>query len=166
MKKISIIVAIAQNNAIGLNNRLLWHIPADLKRFKKYTTGQVVVMGKNTFFSLPEKYRPLPDRINIVISDNPADDFNGCIMAYNIEDAIAKLKPDKENFIIGGASIYTAFYPLTDRLYLTVVHKDYEADTWFPAIDYSQWEQLSSEDFPVTPDNTVYHTFSIYQRKR
>src|SRR5665811_604053 len=116
MKPISIIVAIAQNNAIGKDNQLLWHIPADLKRFKKLTTGHTIVMGKRTFYSLP--IRPLPNRRSIVITDIPGEEIEGCTMAYSIEEAVEKMEDEKENFIIGGGSVYHQFLPLAQQLYL------------------------------------------------
>jgi len=144
MKNISIIVAIASNNAIGRDNKLLWHISADLKRFKKLTTGNTIVMGKRTFESLPAK--PLPNRRSIVITDVAVEQIEGCIMAYSIEEAIEKMDGEKENFIIGGGSVYRQFLPFANRLYLTVVKKDFEADTFFPEIDFSEWETLQQED--------------------
>jgi dihydrofolate reductase len=143
MKPISIIVAIAQNNAIGKDNRLLWHIPADLKRFKMLTTGHTIVMGKRTFESLP--VRPLPNRRSIVITDIPGEVIEGCTMAYSIEDAIEKMDDEKENFIIGGGSVYRQFLPFANQLYLTIVQKDFEADT-FLEIDLRGWEIFERED--------------------
>lgn len=143
MKPISIIVAIAQNNAIGKDNQLLWHIPADLKRFKQLTIGHTIVMGKRTFESLP--IRPLPNRRSVVITDIPGEEIEGCTMAYSIQDAISKMDDEKENFIIGGGSVYRQFLPLADQLYLTIVEKDFEADT-FLEIDYTDWETISRED--------------------
>ena len=134
---ISIIVAIASNNAIGKNNDLLWHIPADLKRFKLITSGHPVIMGKRTWESLPR--RPLPNRRNIVITDIQGETIEGCEMAYAIDEAIAMCDPAEENFIIGGASVYRQFLPHADRLYLTLVKKDFDADVFFPEIDFSQW---------------------------
>jgi len=145
MKPISIIVAIAQNHAIGKDNQLLWHIPADLKRFKKLTTGHTIVMGKRTFESLPT--RPLPNRRSVVITDIPGEEIKGCTMAYSIDEAIAKMDEDKENFIIGGGSVYRQFLPLADQLYLTIVTKNYEADT-FLEIDLKEWETIEREDHP------------------
>lgn len=145
MKPISIIVAIAQNNAIGKDNQLLWHIPADLKRFKHLTTDHTIVMGKRTFYSLP--IRPLPNRRSIVITDIADEVIEGCIMAYSIDDAIAKMDTDKENFIIGGGSVYRQFLPLAQQLYLTIVQKDFDADT-FLEIDLSEWETIQREDHP------------------
>jgi dihydrofolate reductase len=144
MKPISIIVAIAQNNAIGKDNQLLWHIPADLKRFKLLTTGHTIVMGKRTFESLP--IRPLPNRRSVVITDIAGEQIEGCTMVYSIDEAIEKMDPDKENFIIGGGSVYRQFLPIAQQLYLTIVQKDFEADTFFDAIDYSEWETIERED--------------------
>lgn len=144
MKHISIIVAIAQNLAIGKGNELLCHIPEDLKRFKKLTTGRTIIMGKRTFESLP--IRPLPNRRSIVITDVAGETIPGCIMAYSIDDAVSLCDPDNENFIIGGGSIYRQFMPLADRLYLTIMHKDFDADTFYPEIDYSKWKEIARED--------------------
>ena len=145
MKEISIIVAIAQNNAIGKDNQLLWHIPADLKRFKKLTTGHTIVMGKRTFYSLP--IRPLPNRRSIVITDIEGEEIEGCTMAYSIEDAIEKMDSENENFIIGGGMVYRQFLPLAQQLYLTIVQKDFEADT-FLEIDQSAFEIVEKEEHP------------------
>jgi dihydrofolate reductase len=160
---LSIIVAIAQNHAIGKDNDLLWHISEDMKRFKRLTTGHTIIMGKRTFDSLPR--RPLPNRTSIVITDVAGEKIEGCIMAYSIEEAIRLCKPEEENFVIGGASVYRQFLPFTDRLYLTVVHKDFDADVWFPEIDYSQWTLLSEETYPPDRENDFPHSFRIYDRK-
>jgi dihydrofolate reductase len=121
----------------------LWHIPADLKRFKQLTTGHTIVMGKRTFESLP--IRPLPNRRSVVITDIAGEEIAGCVMAYSIQDAIEKMDDDKENFIIGGGSVYRQFLSLADRLYLTIVQKDFDADT-FLEIDLSEWETIERED--------------------
>jgi dihydrofolate reductase len=159
---ISIIVAIAENQAIGKNNDLLWHIPADLKRFKEITTGHPVIMGKRTWESLPR--RPLPNRLNIVITDVPGEQFENCEMAYSVEDAMARCKTDEENFIIGGASVYRQFLPHADRLYLTMVKKSFDADVFFPEIDYSQWKLMSKQDFPPDEANGFSYSYEIYDR--
>ncbi len=160
---ISIIVAIAENYAIGKNNDLLWHIPADLKRFKKITLGHSVIMGKRTYESLPK--RPLTDRENIVITDDPEDQFPGCTIIYSIEDALPLIKPEEEAFIIGGASVYRQFLPHTDRLYLTLVHKDFDGDVFFPEIDFREWQLLSMEDFPFDEQLGFSYSYATYQRK-
>lgn len=143
-KNISIIVAIAQNFAIGKNNDLLFHLPNDLKRFKAITTGKTIIMGRNTLLSLPKW--PLPNRRHVVISDNPEDQFEGCEMVSSIEEAIEKVKTDEEAFIIGGGMVYRQFYPVAGKLYLTLVHKDFDADVFFPEIDYSEWAENARED--------------------
>ncbi|NVO18053.1 MAG: dihydrofolate reductase [Bacteroidetes bacterium] len=143
---ISIIVAIAKNNAIGKDNELLWHLSEDLKRFKKLTTGHTIVMGKRTFESLP--IRPLPNRRSIVITDVPGEQIEGCVMAYSIDEAVELMEKGEENYIIGGGSVYRQFLPLADRLYLTLVNMDFDADTFFPEINYEEWETEYSEDGP------------------
>jgi dihydrofolate reductase len=159
---ISIIVAVAQNNAIGKNNDLLWHIPADLKRFKKLTLGHTVIMGKKTWLSLPVK--PLPNRKSIVITDDPNDHFKGCITVSSIEAALALCIPSEETFILGGASVYRQFLPMTDRLYLTRVYKDFEGDVFFPEINYSEWKLISEEYFPPDDKNDFAFSFLNYDR--
>ena len=141
---ISIIVAIAQNFAIGKNNDLLFHLPTDLKRFKKITTGHTIIMGRNTLLSLPKW--PLPNRRHIVITDKPEDQFEGCEVVFSIEEAIEKVKHEEEAFIIGGGMIYRQFYPMAGKLYLTLVHQDFEADTFFPEVNYEEWSEEARED--------------------
>lgn len=143
-ENISIIVAIAQNFAIGKNNDLLFHLPNDLKRFKQITTGHPVIMGRNTLLSLPKG--ALPNRRNIVITDNPAENFNGCEMVFSIDEAIEAVKNETEAFVIGGGIIYRQFFPFAGKLYLTLVHRDFEADVYFPEVVYSEWEELERED--------------------
>ena len=163
MKKISIIVAIAENNAIGKDNKLLWHISDDLKRFKRITTGHTLIMGKKTFKSLPGG--PLPDRKNIVISDDINDKFDGCIMAYSINDALDKCDDDKENFIIGGGTIYAQFLKYATKLYITRVHKSFDADTFFPELNYSKWIEIERENHPENENNSLSYSFITYKRK-
>ena len=143
-KNISIIVAIAENFAIGKNNELLFHLPTDLKRFKEITTGHSLIMGRNTLLSLPKW--PLPNRRHIVITDKPDDVFPGCEVVFSIDEAIEKVKDKNEAFIIGGGMIYRQFYPLAGRLYLTLVHRDFEADTFFPEIDWKEWIEEFREE--------------------
>ncbi|MFO7617853.1 MAG: dihydrofolate reductase [Bacteroidales bacterium] len=157
---VSLIAAVASNGAIGLGNNLLWHIPEDFRWFKKQTTGHTVVMGKRTWESLP--VRPLPGRINIVLSDNPGDCFEGCLCAGSIEEAISLMDPGKENFIIGGGMIYRQFLPWAQKVYLTRIHRDYEADTWFPEIPESDWTEAFREDHP---EGEPPYSFLIFERR-
>lgn len=141
--KISMISAIARKDrAIGFKNALLWHIPEDFKHFKETTMGHAVIMGENTYRSIG---RPLPNRTNIVLSLDPNFSPEGCIVVQSIEEALEKAREVErdEIFIIGGASIYRQFLPYADRLYLTLVEGDFEADTFFP--DYSEFTKVLSE---------------------
>jgi len=160
---ISIIVAVSDDWGIGKDNELLWHIPEDLKRFKRLTTGNAIIMGKKTWESLPR--RPLPGRMNIVITDVPGEEISGAVTAYSIEDALSRCDTSKEVFIIGGGSIYRQFMPLADKLYITHVHRITGADVYFPVIDMHIWEVESSEDFPVSAELTVPYSYTIYKRK-
>ncbi len=162
-KQISIFVAIAENYAIGKNNDLLWHISEDLKRFKRLTKDHFVVMGKRTYFSLPT--RPLPYRTNLVITDVPGEQIDNCLMAYSIEDAIEKMDAEKENFVIGGGSVYRQFMPFAQKLYITRVHKDFEADTFFPEISPDEWKLTESQLIDDDLQNDFTYSFEIYLRK-
>jgi dihydrofolate reductase len=141
---ISIIVAIAENNAIGKNNELLWHISEDLKRFKKITTGKTIIMGKNTFLSLPNG--ALPNRRNIVISDCSTDVFTGAETVFSIEDVMSIINMEEENLIIGGGMIYKLFLPFADKIYLTKVYDVFDADVFFPTINYNEWNIIDIEE--------------------
>lgn len=141
---ISIIVAIAQNFAIGKNNDLLFHLPDDLKHFKKITSGKTLIMGRNTLLSLPNW--PLPNRRHIVITDKLDDHFDGCEVVFSIDEAIQKVKNEPEAFIIGGGMVYRQFYPMARKLYLTLVHKNFDADIFFPEIDFSEWEEIERKN--------------------
>ena len=162
-KHISIIVAIASNYAIGKDNDLLWHISKELKRFKEITKNHYIIMGKRTYYSLP--VRPLPNRVSMILTDVIGESIDNCVMAYSIEDAIEKMDSDKENFIIGGGSIYKQFMPLANKLYITRVHKDFEADTFFPEISEKKWELTSSENIDDDNQNDFKYTFEIYDKR-
>jgi dihydrofolate reductase len=162
LHNISIIVAIAANRAIGKDNRLLWHLSDDLKRFKKLTTGHTLIMGRNTFLSLPNG--ALPNRRHIVITDMEGETFEGCEMARSMEEAIMLAGSEEECFVIGGGMVYKQFLPLAGKLYLTQVHASFEADTFFPEIDFSQWKALASEEVEAGERNQYAHTYTEYIR--
>lgn len=143
-KTISIIVAIAEDNGIGYKNELLAHISEDLKRFKEITAGNTVVMGRNTWYSLPK--RPLPNRQNIVITNIEDEVFEGAETVYSIEEAIEKCPENAESFIMGGAMVYRQFYEIADKLYITRILKTFQADTFFPEIESDKWEIESESD--------------------
>jgi dihydrofolate reductase len=163
MKNISIIVAIAENNAIGKNNDLLWHISADLKRFRQITLNHTVIMGKNTYLSLP--VRPLKNRRSIVITDNTSDRFEGCLTVFSVEEAIKNCNENEESFVIGGASVYRQFLFYADKLYITRVNRSFDADTFFPEIPAEEWEEISREIPGPDPQNDFTYEFIILKRK-
>ena len=158
---ISIIVAIAENGVIGDKNALLWNIKEDMRRFRTTTMGHPVVMGRKTFESIG---RPLPKRTNVVITRGDSE-FEGCIVAHSIEEAVKMFSPDEEVFIIGGAQIYKQALPLADKLYLTVVHRNYEGDTSFPEIDYSEWREVAREEFERGEEYDGAFTFIDFIRR-
>ena len=134
---VSIIVAIAQNGTIGDKNSLLWHIKEDMRFFRTTTSGHPVIMGRKTFESLGSK--PLPKRTNIVITRADRE-FEGALTAHSLEEAIRMAGEDEEIFVMGGAQIYREALSVVDRMYITVVERDYEGDTSFPDVDYSEWK--------------------------
>ena len=163
MKKLSIIVAIARNFAIGKNNQLLWHIPADLKRFKRITSGHQVIMGKLTYESLP--VRPLKNRTNIVITDKQGETFEGCTTVYSIDEALNLCDDTEESFVIGGGSIYRQFLPYCNKLYLTMIDKDFEADTFFYQVDLDQWKLVEREDIAFDDELGFSYSFLTYEKR-
>ena len=160
---ISIIVAVSDDWGIGKDNELLWNISEDLKRFKRLTSGNIVIMGKKTWESLPR--RPLPGRTNIVLTDDPKEIIDGSLTAYSIEDALSKCEKGEEIFVIGGGSVYRQFMPVADRLYITHVHKKAPADVYFPEIDLNIWEVVEKEEFKTIEDNIIPYTYVIYGRR-
>jgi dihydrofolate reductase len=160
---ITIIAAIANNNALGKDNDLIWHLPADLKRFKKVTSGHHILMGRNTFESIG---KPLPNRTSVIITRNNDYFKDGCLVANSIEEAIELSKEDSAIFIIGGAQIYKQAIAqgLVDRLDITIVHHDFEADVFFPEIDMNIWKETSREDLKADEKNKYDYSFVSYKR--
>ena len=152
---ISIIVAVGENNAIGKNNQLLWHMPNDLKHFKEITQGRTIIMGRKTFDSVG---KPLPRRRNIVVTRQDIQ-IPGCEVVKSIEAALALCADDNEVFIGGGAEIYRQAMAKTNRIYLTIIRKSFDADTFFPEIDYSEWQEISREDFEPDEKNPLPYSF-------
>ncbi|ATP55225.1 dihydrofolate reductase [Pedobacter ginsengisoli] len=158
---LSIVVAIAQNNAIGKNNQLLWHLPADLKHFKQITSGHTIIMGRKTYDSIG---KPLPNRRNIVITRNTGLTIEGAEVVTTLEDALALCDNEDEVFIVGGAQIYEQALAKTHRIHLTTVHQNYDGDTFFPEIDKQVWKVINSEDHAPDEKNVVAYTFSTLER--
>ena len=159
----SIIVAAAQNNAIGKQNGLLWQMPEDLKFFKRTTSGHTVIMGRKTYESVG---RPLPNRRNIVITRQKEYQAEGIEVVHSLDDALALCNPDEENFIVGGAEIYSLAMDKVDRIYFTLIYGEFpEADTFFPPILQDFW-LLTSEDYREADEKNQYdYNFMIYERK-
>ena len=160
---ISIIVAIAENYAIGKKGDLLCHMPADLKHFKEITSGKTVMMGERTFFSLPK--HPLPNRRNIVLTDVAGKTFEGAEAVYSIDEMVDKVESE-EAFVIGGGMVYRQMMPLADKLYITHIHHSWEdADTFFPEIKESEWKLLNAERHFADEKNPYDYTFATYGRR-
>lgn len=140
---LALIAALARNRTIGLNGRLPWHLPEDMKHFRETTGGKTVLMGRRTWESLPAKFRPLPRRRNIVVSRNPAFLAPGACVAGSIADALCLTGDDQEVFVIGGEEVYRQTLPLAQRLYLTEVAADYPGDAFFPPFDAAAWREVS-----------------------
>lgn len=165
---ISIIVAVSENNVIGKDNALIWHLPADIKYFKEKTTGHCVITGRKNYESIPEKFRPLPNRINIVITRQADYHASGTIVVNSIEKAIEKAKEtsDTEIFIIGGAEIYKQCLRYTDRIYLTQICHSFEGDAFFPKISLENWKETERVKGLVDEKNIYEHYFVTYEKIR
>lgn len=158
---ISMIVAIAENRAIGKDNKLLWNLPADLQYFKRMTMGKPILMGRKTYESIG---RPLPGRVNVVLSSDTNYSPEGVTVVHSIADALSVAAEFEEIVIIGGASFYQQMLPLTERLYITQVHQAFEADTFFPEINDLEWDKLTEEPHQADDKNAIDYTFESYQR--
>ncbi len=156
---ISIIVAVGENRAIGKNNGLLWNIPEDMEHFRSVTRGHAVIMGQKTFESIG---RPLPQRTNVVLTQDPDFHPDGCVIAHSVEEALtaAKKAENEEIFFIGGGMVYQQAIPLADRLYVTVVKGNFEADTFFP--DYSMFKKVVSRR--ESRDENYTYTFFVLEK--
>ena len=160
--KISLIVAMASNRVIGLNNKMPWHLSADLKKFKQITMGSPILMGRKTYESIG---RPLPGRTNMIISRNTDYQQAGCLVFNNLETALqsaGELTP--ELFIIGGSDLYQTLLPLADKLYLTLINKVFEGDTYFPEIDLNEWIEVAREDINDDISTSFCYSFLTLEK--
>jgi dihydrofolate reductase len=158
---ISIIVAMAENRVIGINNTLPWHLPGDLRHFRQLTTGHHVIMGRRNYESIG---KPLPDRTNIVVTRNPAYHAPGCRVRNSLGDAFQDIQNDPEVFVIGGADIYRQAIGAADRMYLTLVHAEVNGDTYFPEFDMRDWKETSRTRHEADEKNLHAYSFVIYDR--
>ena len=159
---ITLIAAIANNNALGKDNDLIWHLPADLKRFKSTTTGHHIIMGRNTYESIG---KPLPNRTSVIITRNPDYTAEGCIIVNSLEEAIKVTENDDSPFIIGGAQIYAQALKIANKLDITKVHHSFDADVFFPKIDMNIWQETSRKDFSADEKNKYDYSFLTYEKK-
>ena len=143
---LSLIAAVSRNNCIGKNGKLPWHLPEDLKHFKELTTGKIVLMGRKTWESLPEQFRPLPKRKNIVITRQEHFLVPETVEVYSDIDTVLKKYSDQEIMVIGGAEIYAKTLPLADTLYITQVHQEVQGNAFFPEIDLKLWNEVERRD--------------------
>ena len=159
---IILIAAVAENNALGKDNELVWHLPNDFKRFKALTSGHHIIMGRKTFESFP---KPLPNRTHIIITRQKEYQAEGCMIVDSMEKALEICPKDETSFIIGGGEIYNIGLPYTDKIEITRVHRDFEADTYFPEIDPKEWKIILSE-FNEKDEKHLYdYTYQTFTRK-
>lgn len=159
---LSLIVAMDRNGVIGHNNQLPWRLPADLAFFKRTTMGHPVIMGRKTFESIG---RPLPGRLNIIVTRNAGYTADGCVVVHSPEEAL-RAAGDTEAFVIGGAELYRLFLPLSDALYVTRIEDSFEGDTFFPELSASDWRLVEQWEGVVDERNVHPHTFNRYERIR
>ena len=160
---LALIAAVARNRVIGKDNQLLWHLPEDMRHFRETTRGKPVIMGRKTWESLPDSFRPLPGRLNIVISRNPAYQAPGATLAGSIDEAIRCAGEAKEVFVIGGEELYRQAMPRADRLYLTEIDADFSGDAFFPEVSAQDWQEVSRR--AQEGDTQPAFSFVTYQRR-
>ena len=160
---ISLIAALASNRAIGKDNALLWHLPEDMRHFRETTRGKPVIMGRKTWESLPESFRPLPGRHNIVVSRDPTYPASGATLANSLDDAVRQARDADEVFVIGGEQLYRQALPLAGRLYLTEIEQSFAGDVFFPDVQPSDWEEISRT--PRQGTSGPAFSFVVYQRR-
>lgn len=162
--KTSIIVAIGKNREIGCNNQLLWHLPEDLKNFKRITKGHHILMGRKTFESIG---KPLPNRTTIILTRDKNYHVEGCYTVHSLEDGVklAESRGEDELLICGGANVYAQAVEVANRIYLTEVDWEGEADTYFPDFDRSKWEIVETKTMPLSEKNPLAWEMNIFERK-
>ncbi len=156
---LTLIAAMSENRVIGRDNDLIWNMPTDMKRFMRLTTGHHVIMGRKTFESM---LKPLPNRINIVVTRQRDYQAKGCLVVHNLEAAIQKAEGDPQPFVIGGAQLYKLALPYAQTIELTLIHHRFEGDTFFPEFDQSKWLLEKEENHPADSKNPYPFTFKTY----
>lgn len=163
MPEITLIAAAAENNALGKDKDLVWHLPDDFKRFKELTTGHYIIMGRKTFETFP---KPLPNRTHVVITRQKDYHPEGAIVVHSLEKALEVAKDDEQPFIIGGGEIYKLALSKSDKIELTRVHETFEADAFFPEIDEKNWELTNSSFHPKDEKHAYSFTYLTYERRK
>lgn len=165
---VSLIAALTKNRVIGKNNDLPWHLPDDMKYFMKTTSGHAVIMGRKNYDSIPEKFRPLPNRTNMVVTRNKNLQAPGCLIFHSVEEALNKARSsnEEEAFVIGGAEIYALSLPLATRLYLTEIDTELQGDTHFPEIDPQQWKEISRKHHGPDERHVYGFDFVVYEKNK
>ncbi len=161
MTAVALIWAMAEDNVIGQDNAMPWHLPADMRWFRQHTVGRPVIMGRKTFHSLGD--RPLPKRTNIVVSRDPAYRPEGVTVVASPAQALAAVESEAEwAMVMGGAQLYAAFLPMASRLIVTRIHADIEGDARFPRVDWRYWERVAQQEHPADDENPHAMTFEVY----
>jgi dihydrofolate reductase len=161
---VSLIAAMAENRVIGIENKLPWKLPADMKWFREKTMGKPIVMGRKTFESFGAK--PLPGRTNIIVTRDKNYQADKCIVVNSLDDALKAAHDGEEIMIIGGASFYAQTLPRADRIYLTVIHLEFEGDAWFPAYEAAHWQESTRIDCKADEKNPYDYSFLILERRK
>jgi len=157
-----LIAATSLNNALGKDNKIIWHLPDDFKRFKELTSGHYIIMGRKTFESFP---KPLPNRTHVVITRQKNYNPEGCIVVNSIEEAFSICPKNEDSFLIGGAEIYELGLPYVDKIELTLINDNFEADAFLPKIDFSKWELIQEENHPKDEKHAHEFRFQTYLKR-
>mgnify|MGYP001615647395 FL=1 len=159
---ISLIAAIARNRVIGKDNALPWKLPADMRRFKQLTIGKPIIMGRKTFESIG---RPLPDRMNVIITRNKDFHAEGCTVVHSLDEVITSVGEAQEVMVIGGSSVFQQFLPYAKRMYLTIIDEDIEGDVLFPEFDINEWHEQERIEYQPDEKNAYRYVFVTLEKK-
>ncbi len=160
---LSLCVAMDKNRLIGCENALPWHLPADLKHFRAVTMGKTIIMGRKTYESIG---RPLPGRLNVILSRNPLLTLAGCQVLHRLDEVLAFSQQYEESVVIGGASVYDKLLPEVQRMYVTWVDGEFRGDTYFPQFEPEQWQEMERHVFPADAKNAYSYCFSLLERDK
>jgi len=155
-----------RNRLIGQGSGLPWRLPDEIRRFKEITMGHPVLMGRKTYETIPQKFRPLPGRTNIILTRQQEYDAPGCIVVHSLQEALSAVSPEEELMVIGGSQLFDALLPIVDRLYLTEIDDEYEGDVYFPALDMNQWREVAREEHPRDDRHESPFVFLVLDRLR